>query len=89
MVRDFSAEHHSMLHEPPADLAARFKRNRIWMDTFGGDHGMAALTNANQSGGGEEEEEEAKVSEVVVVQKETDTIEEKGPYPEDQYPPAP
>jgi hypothetical protein len=58
------------------------------MDTFGGDRAMAALMNVNQSGG-EEEEEEAKVSEVVVVQKETDTIKEEGPYPKDQYPLVP
>jgi hypothetical protein len=38
----------------------------------------------------EEEEEEAKVSVVVVVVKEeTDTIEEDGPFPDDQYPTAP
>jgi hypothetical protein len=61
MVRDFLAERHSMPHELLADLAARVKRNRIWMDMFGGNRGMAALTNVNQSGG-EEEEEEAKVS---------------------------
>ncbi len=63
MVRDNSAERRSMLHESPTELLARVERNRIWMDTFGGDRGMEALTNANE----EEEKEEAKVSEVVVV----------------------
>jgi hypothetical protein len=60
MVRDFSAERRSMLNnKSPANLAARVEKNRIWMDTFGGNRGMAALTQANESSG-EEEEEEAK-----------------------------
>jgi hypothetical protein len=44
MVRDFSAECRSMLNQLPANLAARVEKNRIWMDTFGGDRGMATLT---------------------------------------------
>jgi hypothetical protein len=67
-----------MLHESPAELAARVERNRIWMDTFGGDRGMAALVNAN-----EEEKVEAKVSEIVVQQKETKNINDE------EYPTSP
>ncbi len=68
MVRDLSSERRSMLQELPAELAARVERNRIWMDTFGGDRGMAALTNANEEE--KEEVEEAKVSEIILVQEE-------------------
>jgi hypothetical protein len=74
-----------MLHESPSELAARVERNRIWMDTFGGDRGMAALINAN-----EEEKEEAKVSEIVVEQEETKNINDeeypKSPKWDDQDP---
>jgi hypothetical protein len=42
MVGNLSAECRSMLHEPTTDLAARVERNRIWMDTFGGNRAMSA-----------------------------------------------
>jgi hypothetical protein len=60
MVRDLAAERRSLLNELPTDLAACVERNRIWMDTFGGDRGLTALTQANK------EEEETKVCEPVV-----------------------
>jgi hypothetical protein len=41
MVR---AERPSLLHESPTELAARVEGNHIWMDRYGGDHGLAALT---------------------------------------------
>jgi hypothetical protein len=86
-----------MLHESPTELAARVERNRIWMDTYGGDRGLAALTQCQQSS--EEEEshkeedgEEAKVCESVVVLHEetlaTDGGEDGGKYEEDP-PPSP
>jgi hypothetical protein len=95
MVRDLSAECPSLLHESPTNLAVRVERNHIWMDTYGGDRGLAALTQCQQSSDEEdshkeEEEEEAKVCEaVVVLQEETDTFELEGPYGEKNYPPAP
>jgi hypothetical protein len=60
MVRDLSAERRSLLNKLPTNLAAGVERNCAWMDTFGGDRGLAALTQANK------EEEEAKACEPVV-----------------------
>jgi hypothetical protein len=81
MVRDLSAERRSLLNESPTKLAARVERNRIWMDRYGGDSGLAALnlqsSQPNQSNGGKDthEGEETKKSESVLQEEE-----EEEPY---------
>jgi class 3 adenylate cyclase len=85
MTRDHSAEHRSLLlNEFPNELAARVERNRVWMDRFGGDRGLAALTQpvsqASEGEGKESDEEENKKKGEPKVKKE-----EEEPY----NPPAP